>query len=120
MHKDRSCRSCRYRFAPPNVPPCAGCYHNDTRVNDKPLSWEPEATEGPVNQPDPTNPPHYKTPGPEVIQLTRHLNFNRGNAVKYLCRAGKKGDEVEDLKKALWYVADEIQRLTGEGEHAKP
>jgi hypothetical protein len=73
-----------------------------------------------MTAPDPTNPPHYRSAPVEVIQLTRHLNFNRGNAVKYLCRAGKKGDEVEDLKKALWYVADEIQRLTGEGEHAKP
>jgi hypothetical protein len=56
----------------------------------------------------------------EVIQLVRHLNFNRGNAVKYLCRAGKKDDELQDLSKALWYVQDEIQRLTGEGDHAKP
>ena len=76
----------------------------------------------PTNQ-DPTNPEHYKTPGPEVIELTRHMNFNRGNAVKYLCRAGKKqlteNQEVEDLKKAIWYIEDEIQRLTGVGDHAK-
>lgn len=68
------------------------------------------------------NPDHYKQPGaPEVITITRHLNFNRGNAVKYLCRAGKKdpSKELQDLRKARWYIDDEIQRLTGDGDHAK-
>ena len=40
--------------------------------------------------------------------------FNRGNALKYLLRAGKKGSEVEDLRKARWYIARAIQRLGGE------
>lgn len=58
------------------------------------------------------HPSHYKLPGGvEVIQVTRHLNFNRGNAVKYLCRAGKKDDELQDLKKARFYIEDEINRL---------
>lgn len=41
------------------------------------------------------------------------LNFNIGNAAKYLCRAGKKGSKLEDLKKAAWYINREI-------ENAKP
>ena len=51
--------------------------------------------------------------GVEVIDITEHLTFNRGNAVKYLCRAGKKmgASEISDLKKALWYVQREITRL---------
>ena len=74
---------------------------------------------------DPINPPHYRLPGGfEVIQITRHLNLNRGSAVGYVLRAGRKtlvpGQEVEDLKKAVWHLQDEIQRLTGEGDHAKP
>jgi len=40
------------------------------------------------------------------------LNFNTGNAVKYLSRAGKKGNAVEDLRKAAWYVNREIERLS--------
>lgn len=62
---------------------------------------------------DPVNhPPHYtRFPGVEVIQITEHLNFCRGSAVKYLCRAGHKGDELEDLLKALWYVKREIRRV---------
>ncbi|MEU3278173.1 DUF3310 domain-containing protein [Streptomyces antibioticus] len=66
---------------------------------------------------DPVNhPSHYKVAGGvEVIDLTEHLTFNRGNAVKYLARAGKKNPEteIEDLEKASWYVHREIQRLKG-------
>lgn len=39
------------------------------------------------------------------------LGFCLGNAIKYICRAGRKGATVEDLKKARWYVDREIQRL---------
>ena len=64
---------------------------------------------------DPVNhPSHYtRFPGIEVIQLTEHLDFCRGSAVKYLARAGAKDSakEIEDLKKARWYVDREIERL---------
>ncbi|MEU9259009.1 DUF3310 domain-containing protein [Streptomyces sp. NPDC048212] len=65
------------------------------------------------------SPSHYAdgwSNGAEVIDITEHLNFNRGNAVKYLSRAGKKGGsekELEDLQKALWYVSREVERLGG-------
>jgi hypothetical protein len=42
------------------------------------------------------------------------LNFNLGNTVKYISRAGKKGDIVEDLKKAQWYLDREISKLIKE------
>jgi hypothetical protein len=75
-------------------------------------------------KPDAINPSHYKLPGGlEAIQITRHLNRNRAAAVEYVLRAGRKtiveGQEVEDLKKARWAIDDEIQRLTGIGDHAK-
>lgn len=63
---------------------------------------------------DPVNhPPHYTAhpSGVECIDVTEHMNFNRGNAVKYIWRAGAKGDELEDLKKARWYIDREIQRM---------
>ncbi len=62
---------------------------------------------------DPINPPHYTAYGVEVIEITEHLSFNRGNAVKYLCRAGLKDPSttIEDLEKAAWYVNREIGRL---------
>lgn len=60
------------------------------------------------------HPSHYTTyPGVEVIQITEHLNFCRGNAVKYIARAGLKdpGKTIEDLEKAAWYLDREITRL---------
>ena len=73
-------------------------------------------------KPDMVNhPPHYKNDksGVECIEITRHRNFNIGNAIKYLWRAGLKesadkskvAKEIEDLKKAIWYINDEIKRL---------
>lgn len=62
---------------------------------------------------DPVNHPSHYTQykGLEVIDLTEQLNFNRGNAIKYIARAEFKGNEIEDLKKAAWYINREIQRL---------
>lgn len=66
---------------------------------------------------DPINPAHYKDHYPvEVIQLTSHMDFCRGNAVKYLARAGLKNPdtELEDLRKARWYVDYAISMLEAE------
>lgn len=57
--------------------------------------------------------------GIEVIDITRHMDFCTGNAVKYLLRAGHKSEEgysdkdktIEDLKKAIWYINDKIKQL---------
>lgn len=59
-------------------------------------------------------PEHYvrHASGIEPIEITQHMNFCRGNAVKYIWRAGSKGDEVEDLRKAIWYLEKEIARLS--------
>lgn len=61
-----------------------------------------------------SHPEHYtKHPsGVECIQITEHMNFNLGNAIKYVWRAGSKGDAIEDLRKAAWYLNREIERLT--------
>ena len=40
------------------------------------------------------------------------LGFCLGNAIKYISRAGKKNDKVEDLKKAVWYLEHEIKKIT--------
>lgn len=46
----------------------------------------------------------------ECIEVTRHLNFNIGNAIKYLWRCDHKNNALEDLKKAAWYIQDEINK----------
>ena len=64
-----------------------------------------------VNQPA-----HYTShrSGIECIQVTEHMSFCLGNAVKYIWRAGLKGeDDIEDLRKAEWYIRREIARRSG-------
>ena len=67
--------------------------------------------------PDAINPAHYQgfSNGAQVVDITEHLSFNRGSAVKYLARAGKKdpAKEIEDLEKSLWYTQRELDRLKG-------
>jgi hypothetical protein len=66
------------------------------------------------------HPPHYTSDpsGVECITITRHRNFNIGNAIKYLWRAGLKGESnVEDLRKAIFYIEDEIERISAAQAH---
>jgi hypothetical protein len=58
------------------------------------------------------HPKHYTThpSGIECIDVTEHMGFNLGNAVKYIWRCDLKKDAVEDLKKAIWYINREISK----------
>lgn len=62
------------------------------------------------------HPPHYTNhpSGIECIQITEHMGFCLGNAIKYIWRADLKGNAVEDLEKAMWYLKREIERRRGE------
>lgn len=72
------------------------------------------------------HPPHYTwlkdKCGIEVIDITRHMDFDLGNAIKYILRSGHKEEssmtnkekEIEDLKKAIWYLNDKIKMLENE------
>ena len=60
-----------------------------------------------INHPD-----HYNwVPGVECIDVVEHFNFNLGNAIKYIWRAGRKRERSwrEDLEKAAWYIQREIE-----------
>ena len=64
---------------------------------------------------DPVNHPKHYTSHPsgvECIRVTEHMGFCIGNAIKYLWRADEKGNALEDLKKAAWYIQREIDRRT--------
>ena len=58
------------------------------------------------------HPKHYTDhpSGVECIQITEHMGFNLGNALKYIWRCDLKKDAIEDLKKARWYIDREISR----------
>jgi hypothetical protein len=60
------------------------------------------------------HPKHYTNhpSGIECIQITEHMGFNLGNAIKYIWRADLKGKPTEDLYKAVWYLQREINRRT--------
>ena len=79
-----------------------------------------------IKEYDPVNhPTHYtwlkNKCGIEVIDIVRHLDFDLGNAIKYILRAGKKPINdlnnntnkaaIQDLKKAIWYIEDKIIML---------
>jgi len=57
-------------------------------------------------------PPHYTShpSGIECIEITRHMGFNLGNAMKYIWRCDLKKNAVEDLRKAVFYINDEIAK----------
>ena len=74
-----------------------------------------EALARPRTGDDPTNPTYYKDRYEiEPWRILRHMGFLRGNAMKYIWRAGEKGsssDEILDLRKAIWYLTKEVENL---------
>jgi len=79
-------------------------------------------TNGPLKDlfDDINHPRHYTShpSGIECIHITEHMNFCLGNAIKYIWRAGSKGDELRDLKKARWYIEREIARISKDNKRA--
>lgn len=127
------CRNCywnaHYNENPSNFPAkCSSCSYDSSPDNPYPR-WTPmdnlkaESTfktladfiKSEEEKLDMVNkPPHYRKhpSGVECIQITEHMNFCLGNAMKYIWRAGDKHETpVEDLKKAKWYIEREIARL---------
>ena len=58
------------------------------------------------------NPKHYTShpSGVDCIQITEHMSFNLGNALKYIWRCDLKKEAIEDLRKARWYIDREIEK----------
>jgi len=66
-----------------------------------------------VDESTPVNHPvHYNVhpSGVECIEIVKHMGFCTGNAIKYIWRADEKGNDLQDLEKALWYIQCEIDR----------
>ena len=85
--------------------------------------WKPYKEDNKTSDDKVNHPSHYTwlkdLCGIEVIDITRHMDFNLGNSIKYILRSGHKKEEgytdkqktIEDLKKAIWYLNDEIKML---------
>lgn len=67
------------------------------------------------------HPKHYNQGKIEVIEFIedKKLNYHKGNAIKYISRAGikNKDKEIEDLRKAIWYLQREIEQLIAKNEN---
>jgi hypothetical protein len=97
---------------PPRTKPAPDLYQEYSRLRDVPL----EQSDEPLAPRDEAvnHPKHYNShpSGVECIQVVRHYSFNLGNVIKYIWRAGIKSENpIEDLKKAEFYLRDEIARL---------
>lgn len=92
---------------------------NNISTNEKVWTKKVIETSSDLNQSsvtinDPVNHPSHYTwhpSGVEVIQITEHMNFCLGNAIKYILRSEHKKDQIQDLEKAVWYINREIERL---------
>lgn len=71
-----------------------------------------------INDNNVDHPKHYNMGKIEVIKVIKDWNlcFWKGNAVKYIARSQHKGNEIEDLKKAIWYLNDKIKDLEEENK----
>ena len=116
---ERNCNNCLYAFVSELEEPCCRCKRTalDCSIDyhTRPDLWTTEECDS-VNHPS-----HYNKGKIEVADFIadQKLNFDRGNAVKYVCRAGSKDPdkEIQDLEKAIWYINHEIKMLKGDIEN---
>ena len=103
------CADCPLRKSGKCPIECDG-YDDAWEAIQKYLDEQPTQCDDAVNHPS-----HYTRGKIEVADFIadQRLNFDRGNAVKYICRAGFKNNEIEDLEKAIWYLNHELKMLKG-------
>jgi hypothetical protein len=118
---NKQCKTCFYAELGAQIHPCNNCHDYDHWVKrnlyikdaTQPLSEAIKEWVDVKEEDDVVNkPPHYTEhpSGIECIQVTEHMGFNLGNAIKYIWRCDLKKDAIEDLKKAKWYIEREINR----------
>jgi hypothetical protein len=131
---DKKCKTCFYSNLDKGIHPCNHCFQFDRWVDRniyirqeaaKPLSeaikeWvDSDHSEWATDNIH--KPKHYTEhpSGIECIQVTEHMGFNLGNAIKYIWRCDLKQDAIEDLKKAKWYIDREIDKRMRSNECVK-
>jgi hypothetical protein len=121
---NKKCKTCFYSELYGGIHPCVDCFNYDKWVKRdiyirdaaQPLSeavkeWVDSDQSEWAND-NVHKPKHYTEhpSGIECIQVTEHMGFNLGNAIKYIWRCDLKKDAIEDLKKAKWYIDREINK----------
>ena len=115
------CNTCFYSNLDSSIHPCCDCFGNDKWVRRDLYIRDASMTLGEAikewvdvkEENDVVNKPKHYTEHPsgiECIQVTEHMGFNLGNAIKYIWRCDLKKDAIEDLKKAKWYIEREIAK----------
>ena len=130
LHKDgKRCGECGWMFyhqnscsldQAPKKEFCRECGEEAPEHHDRcKFSSEPRVVGFQDNEDPVDHPAHYTShpSGVECITITEHMNFNLGNAFKYIWRASLKGiNPIQDLKKAQFYLTREIGRIAGGGD----
>ena len=129
---NKNCSTCFYSELDEKIHPCNDCGVYDKWVDrsiyinikeaSKPISEAIKEWVDCKEEVDVVNqPPHYTEhpSGIECIQVTEHMGFNLGNAIKYIWRCDLKQDAIEDLKKAKWYIDREIDKRVRSNECVK-
>lgn len=114
------CNKCKYEYHPMIANPCVLCREQYGEgslgyitLGDK---FQPKEREeikvDTENKADMVNHPSHYQHGIEPIEFieSHNLNFNLGSVIKYIARAPYKGTELEDLKKAKWFLEREIKK----------
>ena len=104
LNKEGKCASCNKSYK--------DCRASGTSPVDAEGQLVPESNSDPINHPS-----HYTDGGIETIDFieAKKLNYNCGNATKYISRAGKKdkAERAVDIAKAIWYLQRELNTLKG-------
>ena len=124
---ERNCNNCLYILVAEDEEPCCRCKRTaidgSPAYNTRPDLWTAEECDSKAEMVSDfvNHPSHYNKGKIEVADFIadQKLNFDRGNAVKYVCRAGSKDPdkEIQDLEKAIWYINHEIKMLKGDIEN---
>ncbi len=118
---NKQCKTCFYSELHGGTHPCVDCVSYDKwvkrdlyiRESSMPLNQAIKEWVDCKEEDDVVNKPKHYTEHPsgiECIQVTEHMGFNLGNAIKYIWRCDLKKDAIEDLKKAKWYIDREIDK----------
>jgi hypothetical protein len=112
-HRSFGASDFNFAFEPASGEHAAPSARTGSVVDSAPSSFEPSDATLPLPS-SLIGPSHYRRGKIQVWDFIRDqdLNYHLGNAIKYVCRAGYKDSKVDDLKKAIHYLQNELENIT--------